>query len=503
MNSIDIQASNFWSRLLAVAALLGSTFPTSMPVTAQTQSQQVGSIVNQATYTYTDSVHPEFKGSTNQLSSSYQLLDPKGQITGCAGETLADYRGFSVGLYEPNANDPTGTEVSQLVPLTGVSLASSAESGFAGSQPNPENSNPFFFSSSDQGTYSFQLDARRSQLDPGKTYILLVNPAPGSIYSQRRIRLVIGTHNENTLTYTATSLDGRPIRGTDGRTSVDSSIQMQNTARLGLEAALNLQASICQAQEIQILKTSDRAAAEPGDTVIYRISIKNLASASVSHLVVTDTLPLGFNFLSSSIRGELAGTPVPITATHSGATVTFSMGGVSIPPSSGNQSQVLNIAYAALLTPDALRGSGENSAIVQGVRTDNSQAVKDGPTTQRLRLNTGILSDCGTIIGRVFVDKNFDGEQQSGEPGVPNAVIFLDDGTRITTDAKGMFSLANVISGYRTGVLDLSSILGYSLAPNERFRERNGQSRLVHLEPGGLVRMNFAVTPTLRKAGRQ
>ena len=500
MNSIDIKSSNFWSRLLAVAALVSSSFRLATPVTAQTQPQQVGSIVNQATYTYSDSVHPPLKGSTNQLSSSYQLLDPKGQITGCAGETLPDYRGFSIGLYEANPNDPTGTEVSQLVPLTQISLASSE--GFAAVQPNTENSNPFFLSSGEQGAYSFQLDARRGQLDPGKTYILLVNPAPSSVYSQRRIRLVMGTHNANTLTYTATSLDGRPISVTDGRTSVDGTIRIQNTAQLGLEAALNLQASICQAQEIQIVKTGDRAAAEPGDTVIYRLSIKNLASAPVSNLVVTDTLPLGFNFLSSSVRGELAGTPVPITATHSGSTVTFSINGV-LPPNSGNQSQVINIAYAALLTPDALRGSGENSAIVQGVRTDNLQPVKDGPATQRLRLLNGILSDCGTIIGRVFVDKNFDGEQQSGEPGVPNAVIFLDDGTRITTDAKGMFSLANVISGYRTGVLDLSSIPGYSLAPNERFRERNGQSRLVHLEPGGLVRMNFAVTPTSRQVGKQ
>jgi hypothetical protein len=116
-----------------------------------------------------------------------------------------------------------------------------------------------------------------------------------------------------------------------------------------------------------------------------------------------------------------------------------------------------------------------------------------------LRIQPGILSDCGTLVGRVFVDKNFDGEQQPGEPGVPNAVIFMDDGNRITTDANGLFSLANVIAGDRTGTLDLTSLPGYSLAPNLYFIERNSQSRLVHLEPGGLVRMNFAVTPAHRE----
>ncbi|HEY9748147.1 MAG TPA: hypothetical protein V6C63_05695, partial [Allocoleopsis sp.] len=113
-----------------------------------------------------------------------------------------------------------------------------------------------------------------------------------------------------------------------------------------------------------------------------------------------------------------------------------------------------------------------------------------------LRIRSGILSDCGTIIGRVFVDKNFDGEQQRGEPGVPNAVVFMDDGNRITTDPNGLFSVSNVISGYRTGVLDLTSVSGYTFAPNLYVKERNSQSRLVHLEPGGLVRMNFAVTPS-------
>lgn len=132
-----------------------------------------------------------------------------------------------------------------------------------------------------------------------------------------------------------------------------------------------------------------------------------------------------------------------------------------------------------------MRGTGRNTA----------QERRSNLASFLLRIRPGILSDCGTIIGRVFVDKNFDGEQQPGEPGVPNAVVFLDDGNRITTDANGVFSMANVIAGNRTGTLDLSSLPGYALAPNLYFIERNSQSRLVRLEPGGLARMNFAVTP--------
>jgi uncharacterized repeat protein (TIGR01451 family) len=258
--------------------------------------------------------------------------------------------------------------------------------------------------------------------------------------------------------------------------------------------AFEFTTNLCQANQLQIIKTGDRAAAEPGDTVIYRLSIKNLADAGLNNIFVTDNLPLGFNFLPKSVRGELDGQPVTITSERNGNTVTFRTD-VTIPTE-----KVLNIAYAAQLTADSLRGNGRNSAIVNGQRADNSFSTKDGPATHQLKIRPGIVSDCGTIIGRVFVDKNFDGEQQRGEPGVPNAVIFLEDGNRITTDPNGLFSLANALPGYHTGVLDLSSVPGYALARNEKFRERNSQSRLVHLEPGGLVRMNFAVTPTFQES---
>ena len=247
--------------------------------------------------------------------------------------------------------------------------------------------------------------------------------------------------------------------------------------------------SVCQDQEVQIVKTGDRAAAQPGDTVIYRLSLRNLASTSLNNVVVTDSLPLGFNFLPESVRAELGDTRVKITTSHNNSTISLRAEGLTLPSDSSGQNQVLNIAYAATLTADSVRGTGENSAIINAQRLDNNQSVKDGPAIHRLRIEPGILSDCGTLIGRVFEDKNFDGEQQPGEPGISNAVVFMDDGNRITTDTKGLFSVANVISGYRTGVLDLTSVPGYTFAPNRKFSERNSRSRLVHLEPGGLVRM--------------
>ncbi|MEM9541779.1 MAG: hypothetical protein AAGA60_20070 [Cyanobacteria bacterium P01_E01_bin.42] len=234
---------------------------------------------------------------------------------------------------------------------------------------------------------------------------------------------------------------------------------------------------------LELIKTADRAAAEPGDTIIYRLSLNNTGTTTATDVTITDNLPLGLNFLSGSVQAAIFenGTTTSVnlsSASNDNRTLTFIYS--SLAPG-----QTLNIVYAALVTPDAVRGDGRNTA----------QETRSNLASFLVRIRDGILSDCGTIIGRVFVDKNFDGEQQPGEPGVPNAVIFMDDGNRITTDANGLFSLANVVSGNRSGTLDLSSLPGYTLAPNLYFIERNSQSRLVRLEPGGLARMNFAVTP--------
>jgi uncharacterized repeat protein (TIGR01451 family) len=236
---------------------------------------------------------------------------------------------------------------------------------------------------------------------------------------------------------------------------------------------------------LELLKTADRAAAEPGDTVIYRLALRNTGDASARNITITDTAPLGLRFLPESLKASIttvggASTPVTLPApVVANRNVTFTYPIL-------NPKETLSIVYAAVVTPDATRGDGKNVA----------QEPRSNIASFQLKIRQGILSDCGTIIGRVFVDKNFDGEQQPGEPGVPNAVIYMDDGNRITTDSNGLFSLANVIAGNRTATLDLSSLPGYSLAPNLYFIEKNSQSRLVRLSPGGMSRMNFAVTPT-------
>jgi uncharacterized repeat protein (TIGR01451 family) len=499
----QIDFGKSWFKRLTAMVLVGGVLQSPTSAIAQEENQvSRPAITNQATYTYTDSASQlKYRGSSGQIDAQPEpLVDPFGRILGCGGQLLPDYNGFSVGLYEPNPNDPTGTELGKLVDLTPTELPDIPSNNvFGGKEPNIQNSNPYFLTNDNGGGYyNFLFDPNKGQTAPGKTYILVVNPPENSIYIQRRIKLEIvnstGAFQNNVVRYIASSLDGQPITITGGTSIEGTVVFVPNAELVGLDLlAFQFDLGLCQPEQVQIIKTGDRATAEPGDTVVYRLSLRNKSDTSLDNLVVNDTFPLGFNFLSKSVRGEIDGESVNITTETNGSTVIL-RSSTALPPG-----KVLNVVYGAQLTPDAVRGSGRNSAIVNATRADNNFAVKDGPATYHLKIRPGILSDCGTIIGRVFVDKNFDGEQQSGEPGVPDAVIFMEDGNRITTDKNGLFSVANVLPGPHTGVLDLSSVPGYTLAPNRKFRERNSQSRLVRLEPGGMVRMNFAVTPTFQE----
>ncbi|TAE55935.1 MAG: DUF11 domain-containing protein [Nostocales cyanobacterium] len=481
--------------------------------TAQTTGNQFQvrqfNFINQAAYTYTftdpdtpnNSNSTAIEGRSPQNRLNNQLVDPLGRIVGCDGNLLPSYTGFSVALYNELPNQPG--ELGSLVDLTRTEVPDLLNNGIPlGIRPNSENVNPFTVPNEPReyaGAYNFLFDEGKGQITPGRSYLLIVNPPSNSIYQQRRIRLTInditGTGANRQVSYTAISLDGQPIN-----LSGDSQIQAQqvivtDAERQGLIlSVLQLSTNLCQINQIRIIKTGDRVTAAPGDTVIYRLSVRNSSDVALNNVVINDILPLGLRFLAKSVRGESNGQPVDVTATNNGNTINFTS---NINLAVG---QVLNIAYAAQLTNDAQRGTGRNTASVEGQRDDRTRlVVRDGPVSHRLKIVQGIVSDAGTIIGRVFVDKNFDGEQQADEPGVPNAVVYLTDGNRITTDANGLFSVANVLPGYHTGVLDLTSLPGYTLAPNRKFNERNSQSRLVKLAPGGLVRMNFAVTPSFKE----
>ena len=400
--------------------------------------------------------------------------DSVGQVLGCQGSPIADYHGFTVGLYYQ--------EMQGAIPLKQISSALA----------NPENHNPFPLNQSTDGKFNFVLDLE--QITPETTYVLIVNPPERSRFGERRIQVRFGSPQNNQIPFTAKTLDGLPI-STQGN--------QETSGRLPIAAnsiPLNFKVMVCDRESLKITKSSDRASASPGEVAVFRLQVQNIATGDLENLTVTDTLPVGFQLVEGSIEAHPPCSPhvmegckggaIAVNPTQEGQTLTFTFDQPL--PKNGK----LRIAYAARITPDALRGEGESIARVSGVDSRNGMAVADSSEIHKIRVRGGLLSDAGTIVGRVFVDENGDGEAQAGEKGIPNAVIFLDNGTQVTTDEDGLFSLTNVLPGARVGIIDLDRLQGYTLAENQAFRERNSPSRLVNLSPGGIARMNFPMQET-------
>jgi conserved repeat domain len=281
-------------------------------ISAESQLRPSVAINNRATATYTDPQTGQSINATSGQLNQTELIDPFGQILDCGGNEFNDYIGFRAALYEQAS--PLG-DLGALVNLTRTDDSN-------GLPPNIYNENPYNITNTPvngkRGVYNFLLKPSDGQTAVGRTYILVISPPAGSGLQERRVRIVIGATVGNVLSYTATALDGKPI-GTNGQTSLSLTTVVTDAANIPLTfITLPFNPIVCQAQPIQITKTGDRAQAEPGDTALYRISVKNLSSAPVTNPLITDNLPLGFQFVNGSARAAIGNTQVPVTVTASG-----------------------------------------------------------------------------------------------------------------------------------------------------------------------------------------
>ena len=112
--------------------------------------------------------------------------------------------------------------------------------------------------------------------------------------------------------------------------------------------------------DLRLTKTGDRAAAEPGDTVIYRLLVENVGRSPATNVSFTDRLPVGLRLVSQSLRASIGDREVDLTIPDDdgdsrrersiaiNSTATLQPG----------ESMVVN--YAVEVTQDTISGDGRN-----------------------------------------------------------------------------------------------------------------------------------------------
>lgn len=226
-----------------------------------------------------------------------------------------------------------------------------------------------------------------------------------------------------------------------------------------------------------VQKLASRTTAEIADFVDYTVRVKNNVSTT-QDVIVTDNLPAGFAYEPGTARLAGAGNVEPEGGR--GARLTF-----TVPALAGNAEAT--ITYRVRIGPGALQGDGVNRASASALSGTSNVA------SATVKVQGGVFSDRGFILGKTYVDCNQNGIQDSSELGIPNVRLYLEDGTNVVTDTEGKFSFYGISPRTHVLKVDRSSLPpGAQLAAIANRNAGDGGSRFIDLKAGELHRADFA-----------
>ncbi|MDQ7990002.1 MAG: SdrD B-like domain-containing protein [Candidatus Dactylopiibacterium sp.] len=237
---------------------------------------------------------------------------------------------------------------------------------------------------------------------------------------------------------------------------------------------------------IELRKTSGKLTVKKGELVPYVITARNTRAVVVSNVTVVDTLPPGFRFMEGSmtLQSLPGGAVLPVTPQVDGRRIVLPAQTFA----AGESKRITLVAGVGV-------GVGEGQYV-------NQAAASQGATGQALsnvasaavRVVADALFDCTDVIGKVFDDRNANGYQDEGEPGIAGVRVATVNGLLVTTDAEGRYHIAcAAIPKEGTGSnfvlkLDVRTLpSGYRVTTGNPADERVTRGKLVKINFGATV----------------
>jgi len=231
-------------------------------------------------------------------------------------------------------------------------------------------------------------------------------------------------------------------------------------------------------------KQVGKATAAVGDFVPFTISVNNASSASSTGIVMTDRLPAGLRYQRGSLRigGVAAADPA---LSPDGLTLSF-------PVSDLAPAELINVSYVTQVIPGARPGFISNEVSAQG------RNVASNVATASLKITEDLFASRAILMGSVT--EGACGTEGSGLKGVR---VYLEDGSFVVTDKRGMFHFEGVRPETHVAQLDLQSLpAGYRVVACQENSRSAGRSfsQFVDLEGGSMWRVDFRVERDAPKA---
>lgn len=238
---------------------------------------------------------------------------------------------------------------------------------------------------------------------------------------------------------------------------------------------------------LQVDKMAGKNEIVVGEAVAYQVEIRNTTTNDITPARLDDLIPAGFKYLKGSARLNGAVTADPTGSQR----LRFDLGTVP-----------------ALVDTDAngQADPGEAGYMVLNYQLIAGSNVRPDTTYTNTAFSTDVCDNClisnsddadikvvfdptfdlGTIIGKVWSDKNRNGWQDKGEDGVAGVMVVLDDGTYVLTDEYGRYHIPAIKPGHRMLKINLRSLADGAEATT-------GETVVVQVTPGLLAKANFGV----------
>jgi len=229
-------------------------------------------------------------------------------------------------------------------------------------------------------------------------------------------------------------------------------------------------------------KNASRAIAEIGDFVDYTVIVHNTAEQALVGVKVDDVLPAGFALVPGTVRLDNAKAADPKAGVATA--LQFDIGAV---PAAGS----VTLRYRVRIGAGALQGDGINRASATSAAPLVLASVV---AAAKVKVEAGVFTEKGVILGKVFADCNANGVQDADEPGVPGVRIYLEDGAFARTDIDGKYSFLETRPRTHVAKVDQSTLpQGATLSVLSQRNLGDAASRFVDAKDGELAKADFAL----------
>lgn len=230
---------------------------------------------------------------------------------------------------------------------------------------------------------------------------------------------------------------------------------------------------------IEVTKTTPMVNVVRGGLVPYVVTARNTLAGTVPGVTVTDRVPAGFRYREgSALLDGVAIEPIQNGRLLSWPDLTFAAGETK--------------RFQLILVVGAGVGEGEHTNTAFALNPTVDQIISNiAEATVRIIPDPDF--DCTDILGKVFDDRNGNGVQDDGEPGLGGVRLATARGLLITTDAEGRYHITcPMIPNEDRGSNFIVKLDDRTLPTG--YRVTSGNPETVRLTRGKFARLNFGAS---------